>query len=249
MYTIKPVLHGYFENFEKSIFTYRTDAGTKLKVPLVSYLVQGEGRTFLVDSGPANPEYAKVRGHREVVEATFLNEELERLGVETSDIEFVILTHMHWDHSYNLELFPGIPVYVQKAELEYAVNPIPSDSANYCFKTPDNGPPSWFPAFRRFKVINGEYDLLPGVRLVPLPGHTCGLQGVLVETEEGRYMITSDMYPMFENYENGCPSGICVDMLAWHASHEKVLKLADHILPGHDMAVLGRKVYGTKDGQ
>lgn len=246
MYTIRPVFHGVFENFEKTIFTYRTDAGTKLTVPLMSYLVEGNGRTFLVDSGPANPEYAKVRGHRAVLQATYLDQELARLGVKPEDIDFVILTHMHWDHSYNLELFPDVPVYVQKKELAYAVNPVPSDAANYCFKTPDNGPPSWAPAFRRFQVLDGEAEILPGIRAVPLPGHTLGLQGVLVDTQEGSCMIASDMYPLYENYEKEIPSGICVDMVAWYQSHKIVRKLADFILPGHDMRVLDQELYGQE---
>ena len=246
MYTIKPIFHGVFENFEKTIFTYRTDAGTKLTVPLVSYLVQGEDCTFIVDSGPPNPELAKTRGHRPVLQATYLQDELRRLGVEPSDIDFVVLTHMHWDHSYNLELFPNKPVYVQKRELEYGVNPVPCDAANYCFAVPDtNAAPSWVPALRRFQVLDGEETLRPGIKLIPLPGHTCGLQGVLVDTEEGKYMITSDHYPLYENYEKGCPAGICVNMIEWYQSHEKVKRLADFILPGHDMKVLDRTVYGV----
>ena len=166
-------------------------------MPLVSYLVEGDGLTVLVDAGPPNPELAKGMTHRKVERATFLKEELQKMGVETEQIDFIILTHLHWDHSYNLELFPDVPIYVQKRELQYAVAPLPSDSVPYCYD-PRNGKPSWFTGFQQMRVVDGDMEVAPGISLALLPGHTPGIQGVRVETEEGVYLIASDTYPLYE---------------------------------------------------
>ena len=185
--------------------------------------------------------------HRKVERATFLKEELQKMGVETEQIDFIILTHLHWDHSYNLELFPDVPIYVQKRELQYAVAPLPSDSVPYCYD-PRSGKPSWFTGFQQMRVVDGDMEVAPGISLALLPGHTPGIQGVRVETEEGVYLIASDTYPLYENYEKMSPSGIHVDLKEWFASYEKTKKICDFILPGHDMRVLERKIYGVKEG-
>lgn len=247
MYKIRPVFHGKFYNFDKSIFTYKKDAGVKITVPLVSYLIEGDGLCILVDTGPPDPELAKGMTHRCVEEATFLKEELGKMGVVPEQIDFLVLTHLHWDHSYNLELFPDIPIYVQKRELQYAVAPLPSDNVPYCYD-PRNGKPSWFTGFQQMKVVDGDCNVAPGIRLILLPGHTPGIQGVLVDTVEGKYLIASDTYPLFENYEAMSPSGIHVDLKEWFASYEKTKEICDFILPGHDMKILDRSVYGEKYG-
>ena len=243
MYTIRPVFHGFFRNFDKMIFTYRLNGGVLIEVPLVSYLIEGEGTCILVDTGPPAPELAKTMTHRRVEEATVLAEELERMGCPPEKVQAVILTHLHWDHSYNLELFPGVPIYVQKRELHYAVTPLPSDLVPYCYD-PRNGQPSWFTGFQQMKVLDGDETIRDGIEAVLLPGHTPGIQGVLVTTKEGKYLIASDTYPLYENYETMCPSGIHVDLKEWYASYEKTRKICDFILPGHDSRVLERKVYG-----
>lgn len=246
MYTIRPIYHGKFHDFDKSLFTYKKDPGVKIDVPLVSYLIEGNGLCVLVDAGPPNPELAKGMTHRKVEEATFLEEELGRMGVKPEEIDFLILTHLHWDHSYNLELFPGKPIYVQKRELQYAVAPLPSDSVPYCYDA-RNGAPSWFTGFQQMKIVDGDFTAAPGIQMVLLPGHTPGIQGVLVDTEEGKYLIASDTYPLYENYEAMSPAGIHVDLKEWFASYERTKKICEFILPGHDMKVLERKIYGKRE--
>ena len=97
------------------------------------------------------------------------------------------------------------------------------------------------------RVVDGDAEVAPGISLALLPGHTPGIQGVRVETEEGVYLIASDTYPLYENYEKMSPSGIHVDLKEWFASYEKTKKICDFILPGHDMRVLDRKIYGVRE--
>src|SRR3972149_878825 len=50
---------------------------------------------------------------------------LARLGIRPEDIDIVINTHLHWDHCYNNHLFPRATIYAQRAELQYAIAPLP----------------------------------------------------------------------------------------------------------------------------
>jgi len=61
-------------------------------------------------------------------------------------------------------------------------------------------------------VINGDYDLRSGLKILFIPGHTPGTQGLNVNTKKGKYLIASDTFPTFENIEKGIPPGIHVDL-------------------------------------
>lgn len=243
-YIIRPIFMGRFKNFEKSTFTYRVGVGEKISPPLFCYLVEGNGKHVLVDTGPVSPELAPQKTHLQVHDPVTLTDGLACLGLAPADIDCVILSHLHWDHSYNLELFPDQPIYVQKTELEYMMNPLPCDSA--CSMEPANGRIiQWFPAFKQMKVVDGDATIMPGIRVLHLPGHTPGMQGIAVDTEEGVCVITSDNCPLYENFERMIPSGIHVDLREWYRSHARMREIADFILPGHDEKVLQRTLYGN----
>ena len=81
----------------------------------------------------------------------------------------VINTHLHFDHCGGNRLFPGVPIHVQRLELQG-----PHD------------PHEWvdFPG-ATYLEHDGEAEVLPGIRLLPTPGHTTGHQSVLVDTPDG----------------------------------------------------------------
>ena len=86
-----------------------------------------------------------------------------------------------------------------------------------------------------------------GVSVTLLPGHTPGLQGVVVETVAGRYLLPSDAVPLYENLgEPGdapIPTGLHIDVGACLRSMDRMRTLPDVILPSHDVKVLDRSVY------
>lgn len=242
-YKIYPICFGFNETAEKSTFTYRKDCGTSTRVAFLAYLVMGEGRCILVDSGGPDPERAAQMSYVKLADARWLKEELAALGVSCEQVDAVILTHLHWDHCFNLELFPQAKVYVQTKELLHAVNPCPFDKYMYV-ATPGEGQPGWMEAFARLERLDGEAEIAPGIRVFPAPGHSPGQMCVEVDTEEGMYILTSDLIPMYENYEKGIPNGITLSFVDWYESYEKLKAKNGLILPGHDPKVLERKVYG-----
>lgn len=92
-------------------------------------------------------------------------------GIDLTSIEIVVNTHLHFDHCGNNHLFDGTPIYVQRPELEDALT-----LDDYTIR-------DWVQAPGvRYVPVDGELELLPGVRLVPAPGHTRGSQIIVVDT-------------------------------------------------------------------
>jgi N-acyl homoserine lactone hydrolase len=148
----------------------------------------------------------------------------------------VILTHLHWDHAGNCDLFPSARVLVQQSELRYAI--APGRFFRKSFLSPLSGwgtPPFLVPGL---EVVDGSAEIAPGVRVVPVPGHTPGSQAVVVDTEHGRFLIAGDSVCTYQNIEEDLPPGFHTDVDASMSSMDLMRSLADHVLPSHDYQVL-----------
>src|SRR5438094_8593363 len=112
------------------------------------------------------------------------------------DIACVINTHLHFDHCGGNRLFPGVPIHVQARELadarsldDYTIREwVDFDGATYV-------------------EHEGEVALLPGIRLLPAPGHTDGHQVVVVETDAGTNVLGGDVSVSFPELGSGTTEG------------------------------------------
>jgi N-acyl homoserine lactone hydrolase len=247
-YVIIPIKVGEFQAIEKSNLTYQLDYGQKLVAPIIMYLIKGRNQVLLVDTGGSDEEWAKKYHHgiRRPAEMHPVNA-LNKYGVGVEDIKLVVNTHLHWDHCFNNDLFAKAKIFVQKREMQYAISPLPPHYMYY--ESHQLGMrPQWFKAYDRMVAVDGDVNLLPGIDLVTLPGHTPGFQGVLVNTAKGRYLIASDCLGLFENWTgNGTdkhiPSGIHYNLAEYYHTLSKIEKICDHILPGHDARVFEHEQY------
>jgi N-acyl homoserine lactone hydrolase len=106
---------------------------------------------------------------------------LSEQDVDLAGIDMVVNTHLHFDHCGGNRLFAGKPIYVQRKELDDA-----RTQDDYTIR-------EWVDAPGVVYVqVLGELELLPGVRLVPAPGHTRGSQVVVVETGEHPTVVVGD---------------------------------------------------------
>jgi glyoxylase-like metal-dependent hydrolase (beta-lactamase superfamily II) len=96
-----------------------------------------------------------------------------------------------------------------------------------------------------YTVISGDKEVAEGVKVILTPGHTYGLQGVLVEAEKRRIFIAGDTLPLFKNIEQDPPviSNIYVDIKSYYNSLKKIVSLSALILPGHDFGVFEKESY------
>ena len=97
------------------------------------------------------------------------------------DVVCVINTHLHFDHCGGNRLFAGTPIYVQRLEREAA-------------RAEDYTIPEWVEfEGATYVELEGEHEVLPGLRVVPTPGHTPGHQSVVVETDDGLVVVAGDV--------------------------------------------------------
>lgn len=253
VYTIIPLYYGRFPSYEKSVLQMMTGYGVKVDSPAMGYLVQGNGKNFLVDTGPGKQEdLQKLHPGLEIdfpQEANVVNA-LAAVGLKPEDIDAVIFTHLHWDHCYNGEKFPGKPFYVQQAEVAYAMNPL--EIHGNVYESPKAGmTPPWLCIADQLKIVQGDFELDDGVTLLLTPGHTPGGQCVLVDTAEGPYLLAGDTIMQYENWNgNGnlrhLYSTSHVDLYDFEASLKRIETLGAFILPGHDYKVFEHKSYPVK---
>ncbi|MDR3592488.1 MAG: N-acyl homoserine lactonase family protein [Negativicutes bacterium] len=246
---IRPAAVGVFQDFEVSLMLYQRRQGERGEFPCIIFVIEAEGRKIVVDTGPSGPELAAkyhmpVRRDRGMEPSVAL----KNLGVDPEEVELVILTHLHWDHSSNCGLFPNATFLVQKSELQFAVAPNPVQNGQYETGIRGHNPP-WMEVFSRIQTVEGDvHDVVKGVHLIWLPGHTPGSMGVAVETAKGVHLIAGDFIPLMANWNGDqklkhIPGSIHINLDDYHRSFVKAEKLADVILPSHDFATLEHGQY------
>jgi glyoxylase-like metal-dependent hydrolase (beta-lactamase superfamily II) len=221
---------------DASMLTYTAGAGTIVRIPRVIWIVRGPTTIVVDTSVPPGSRPSEFIG--EVLDRTPEQEPANALrlaGLDPKDVECVVLTHLHWDHAGNCDLFPDASVLVQDAELRYAI--APGRFFRKSFLAPSSGwgtPPYLVP---NLQTISGEQELLPGLRIVRAPGHTPGSQALVVDTEHGSFAIAGDAVCTYENVDRDLPPGYHVDVDASMDSLDALRAAADYLLPSHDYAV------------
>jgi N-acyl homoserine lactone hydrolase len=128
-----------------------------------------------------------------------LDPRLFPLSEQTFDlagIDIVVNTHLHFDHCGGNHLFADRPIYVQRRELEDA-----RSEDDYTIREWVDAPGV------RYVPVDGEFELLPGVRLVPAPGHTPGSQMVVVETGRRPVVVGGDVAVWFGELDDASTEG------------------------------------------
>jgi glyoxylase-like metal-dependent hydrolase (beta-lactamase superfamily II) len=218
------------------MLTYTVGAGTLVRIPRVIWVVRGPTTIVVDTSVPPGARPSEFIG--EALERTTEQEPANALrlaGLDPRDVEFVVLTHLHWDHAGNCDLFPEASVLVQDDELRYAI--APGRFFRKSFLAPSSGwgtPPYLVP---NLQTVAGERTLLPGLRIVRAPGHTPGSQALVVDTAHGSFAIAGDAICTYDNVDRDLPPGYHVDVDASMDSLDALRAAADYLLPSHDYAV------------
>lgn len=147
------------------------------------------------------------------------------LEVHPEAVELVVVSHLHFDHAANLDLFPWAEVVIHPAEMAHAEevrqDPLRDPACLYTL----------LPLLRgRRLLLAQEGELLPGLRLLHLPGHTPGLLGLLVE---GVGVLASDAVKSRYDLE-GPPAPPCLDPASAQESRNR-LTAFQRLFPGHDV--------------
>lgn len=252
---IRPIVAGVFPDFEVSLLMYQRRQGEKGEFPCLMFAIEvAGGKKIVVDTGPCGPGEKSAPYHMPVRRTPDMEPRnaLKKLGITPEEVEIVVMTHLHWDHSCNCSLFKNATFFVQKSELQCAVAPNPVQFGQYEVGIPGHTPP-WMEVFPRIKTVEGDvHDLAKGVHLLHLPGHTPGSMGVAVETRKGVHLIAGDFIPLMANWEGDSklkhiPGSIHINLDDYQRSFQKAEQAADVILASHDFAISRHESYPVAD--
>lgn len=144
-------------------------------MPLYVHVIDHPDARVLVDTGMTelHPFAAELRPRLHP---------LSEQDVDLAGIDIVVNTHLHADHCGGNHLFAGKPIYVQRRELDDARN-----KDGYTIREWVDAPGV------QYVPVDGELEVLPGLRLVPAPGHSDGMQMVVIETGGRPVIVGGDV--------------------------------------------------------
>lgn len=213
-----------------------------LMVPVPIWLIEGEDKTILIDTGLGDcDEVMAMQGEYGIdyIATKTKDEEivtaLAQKGLKPEDIDVVALTHLHFDHIGNNELFSKARFVVQKDEVPFLVSPPPF--ATFYYREWQHKLTS---ISGRLDTIEGNYRLSKNVELIKVGGHAAGQMVVMVDTALGKVCIGSDFYYNYTNIDRSWPMGPLWNVQQWIDNDRWVKSNCDMILPNHDFALFNR---------
>lgn len=204
------------------------------------WLVRGEGREVVVDTGFSAPVGRK-RGREHLRCPT---EGLRALGCDASKVKDVVITHLHYDHVGNFDLFPAAMLHLQDVEMHYATGRhMGEERHRYAYEVEEVVGMVRRVYENRVRFHNGDAHLHDGISLHLIGGHTMGMQSVRVNTRGGWVVLASDASHFYANMEQTRPFPIVYSVGDMVAGYDRLRGLAAsprHVIPGHDPLVMQR---------
>ncbi|HLF77619.1 MAG TPA: MBL fold metallo-hydrolase [Dehalococcoidia bacterium] len=156
-----------------------------------------------------------------------LLDELKTRGLTPDDIDYVFLTHAHWDHMLNIDMFKKSKVLISSVEREYIKNPRESDFATTSYTS------HIIESCQLQEVRDGE-ELDDGVSVMATPGHSKGSHALLVRNGDSVSAICGDALPNGGSVVTGMPRIVFWDVEDARKSITRLLERAQSFYPGHD---------------
>jgi glyoxylase-like metal-dependent hydrolase (beta-lactamase superfamily II) len=204
------------------------------------WAIVGEKRRFVFDTGFD----AKMAVKRDRTMVRSVGEGLKMIGFDPDGIEDVILSHMHYDHSGNHELFPKARYHLQDVEMAYCTGRCMCHrNLRAPFEVEDVTSMVGKVFADRVTFHDGTSEIAPNLTVHKLGGHSKGLQVVRVLTRRGWVVLGSDASHFYANFEQGRPFPVVesvTDMLEGYATMRRLASSNQHIIPGHDPLVVQR---------
>jgi glyoxylase-like metal-dependent hydrolase (beta-lactamase superfamily II) len=197
-----------------------------------------QSRTVIIDTG-FDEKAGQARGW---AVSRPVGQGLKQIGIDPGSVRDVILTHMHWDHAGNHDLFPHARYHVQQREMHFCTGRCMCDAVqNKAYNAEDVSHivKRNFEGRVTLHDVNSDFD--DGISLHWIGGHTEGLQVVRVRTRRGYVVVASDASHYYANIIQRRPFPVLFDINQMMNGFALIRKLSDspsHIIPGHDRQVL-----------
>jgi glyoxylase-like metal-dependent hydrolase (beta-lactamase superfamily II) len=207
------------------------------------WVVRNQERLLLVDTG-FNADMA-IKRKRTLLRRPA--EALALLGIETSAVPEIVITHLHNDHVGTFEEFPNARFHLQDEEMAFATGRyMCCDRFSRPYEVEHVTGMVRLVYQDRVQFHRGDAEIAPGISVHRIGGHTAGLQAVRVHTERGWVVLASDASHYYEHFEKRRCFPLVYHVGEMIEGFDRLRELAsspDHVIPGHDPLVMER--YGA----
>jgi N-acyl homoserine lactone hydrolase len=173
-----------------------TGTGSPRVEACLGYLVRHPDGVLLFDTGMGQDPW--VDDHYRPRRFALI-EALAGVGASIDEVTHVVNCHLHFDHCGGNPALAGRPVFVQRSELAEA-----RTTTDYTLPELLDG--------ASYEELDGETEVLPGVYIVPTPGHTNGHQSLVVRAPDGTVIVAGQSHDTATAY--------AADVLAWRADRD-----------------------------
>ena len=185
--------------------------GIAIDVLLIGFLERNPDGSVICEKTSSSSVLIRCPGHNIVVDtgspfmAAGIKTSFKQIGIFRDDVDILVLTHSHADHTGNVKLFPKAKIIMHAGD-----EPYPGA-----------------------QIVDGpEYQITKGVKLVHTPGHTPGSSSVFVSADR-EYVIAGDACPLADNLLHMIPPRLNCDEDAALESLRMIASAADVVIPGH----------------
>jgi glyoxylase-like metal-dependent hydrolase (beta-lactamase superfamily II) len=241
-YEVYAIRYATLPNFQVAGLLAGADRSRRMDIAMMVWLIEGNGRHILVDSGFYRDQFMKQWKPADYVRPS---EAIARLGLKPEDITDLIISHAHWDHADGVDLFPKAHTWIQKEELEYYAGTAWQARATHGGIDPEDVLALVkLNTEGRVGLVNGDaQEILPGISCYTGGKHTFASQFVTVNTAAGTVVLASDNMYLYENLEKHAPIAQTLDAESNLRAQDRMKQLAADprlIVPGHDPAVFSK---------
>ena len=174
---------------------------------------------------------------------------LQREGIALADVDYVLVSHLHYDHCSNAKLFPNAKFVVSRTGWHLTLDPpVPAMVPDILFPRDIL---AYFASEARDRLVlvdDEAPEIIPGIGAFYVGGHTMCSQAFTVQTKQGLAVFPGDTIFYYENLEKNHPVGLAVDIIECYRAMERVREVADIVVPPHDPLLLERYPDGVVVG-
>ncbi len=230
-------LQNGFLGFERTGLFYGERSAERVQITVACYVVETSDAVILFDTGVsprAVPGLLRTDPLARFGDEDLLVHRLDGLGLEPRHVNLVVLSHLHFDHAGGAFLFRDAELVVQRDEYATAHHP-PAFFAGFYYRKNFDLPD------HRWRLLDGDDELVPGVTVLRSEGHTPGHQSLLVELPEtGPVVLAGDACYWQRSIDEEIPPGVVFDPLRAMHSIKRLKTIArltgGRVFPSHDPA-------------